>query len=300
MKPLLTWLALALAATPAAEAQTKASKLFAAKTSPSRQSPAAVGAYNKGCLAGAEQLPGYGPTWAAMKPGRNRHWGHPEMIRFLKDFSATVAAEVPGWRGLYISDISQPRGGPVSGHQSHQLGLDVDIWLKRGTAMKLSRAQREGAGSYSVRSRDQRSVNENWTPQHMEVLKIAASDPRVDRIFITAPAKIWMCKNARGDKRWLQKIRPLWGHYQHFHVRLKCPAGARGCVTQKPTVKQLSKNATGCDETLNWWVTEALDPPKKKPSTTAKPKKKVVRRKRALDFVMADLPRACQGVLTSR
>ena len=301
MKSLLTCLAFALLAAPAAWAETKANRLFGAKASGSQQSPAAFGAYNKGCLAGGERLPAYGPTWAAMKPSRNRHWGHPEMIRYLKDISAKVAAEVPGWNGLYISDISQPRGGPMtSGHQSHQMGLDADIWLKRATTMKLSKAQRDAAGSYSVRSGDQRNVNGNWTPQHMEVLKIAASDPRVDRIFITAPAKIWMCKNARGNKKWLQKIRPLWGHHLHFHVRLKCPNGSRGCVTQKPTVKELSKNATGCDETLTWWVTEALDPPKKKKVTTKKPKKKVVKRKRAGDFVMADLPKACRGVLTSR
>jgi hypothetical protein len=36
-----------------------------------------------------------------------------------------------GWgKGLYIGDISQPRGGPMtSGHASHQIGLDADIWM---------------------------------------------------------------------------------------------------------------------------------------------------------------------------
>lgn len=300
MKHLLTWLAVALLLAPAAHAQTKANQLFGAKARPSKQTASAVGTYAKGCLAGGVELPGVGPTWAAMKPSRNRHWGHPEMIRFLKEFSAKVA-KVPGWNGIYVSDISQPRGGPMtSGHQSHQMGLDADIWLKRGTKMNLTKAERDAAGSYSVRSKDQRNVNGNWTPQHMEVLKLAASDPRVDRIFITAPAKIWMCKHAKGNRKWLQKIRPLWGHHLHFHVRLKCPKGSRGCITQKPTVAQLSKNATGCDETLTWWVTDALKPPKKKKVTSKKKKKPVKRKRGAREYVMADLPKTCKGVLASK
>ncbi|MEM9851048.1 MAG: penicillin-insensitive murein endopeptidase, partial [Pseudomonadota bacterium] len=154
--------------------------------------------------------------------------------------------------------------------------------------------------SISVRRGDQRGVNGNWTPQHMEVIKAAASDKRVDRIFVTAPAKIWMCNNARGNKRWLQKVRPFWGHHYHFHVRLKCPRGSRGCITQTPTVRELSKGGTGCDETLTWWVTDALSPPKKTPTKPKTKKKPVAKKKNARQFTMADLPQACQGVLASK
>ena len=38
--------------------------------------------------------------------------------------------------------------------------------------------------------------------------------------------------------------------------------GARSAQTQKPTVKELSKGGNGCDETLTWWVTDYLNPPK--------------------------------------
>ena len=139
MKRFFCFLLIACLTAPMAGAQTKANKLFGAKAKASQQKPAAFGTYAKGCLAGGERLPATGPTWAAMKPSRNRHWGHPEMIRFLKDFSAKVAQSVPGWNGIYVSDISQPRGGPMtSGHQSHQMGLDADIWLKRATTMNLS------------------------------------------------------------------------------------------------------------------------------------------------------------------
>lgn len=274
----------------------KANRLFGAKSTASKQKPAAIGTYAKGCLAGGVALPESGPTWQAMRLSRNRNWGHPEMIDFLKDLSVK-AAKQSGWAGLYIGDISQPRGGPMlSGHQSHQMGLDADIWLYKPTRLNLTRAERERLSSTNVRAKSQRTVNSNWTQQHANILKAAAQDSRVDRIFITAPAKVWLCKNTRGNRKWLQKIRPLYGHNTHFHVRLKCPRGLRGCVTQKPTVAQLSKGGDGCDETLEWWVTDYLNPPKTKPVKKPKPKKK---KRSARQFTMVDLPRQCQSVLSS-
>lgn len=184
----------------------------------------------------------------------------------------------------------------TSGHQSHQMGLDIDIWMLPPKRLNLSRAEREKISSVSVRSKDQKRVNANWTPQHMELLKAAAKDPAVDRIFVTAPAKIAMCNSAKGNKAWLQKIRPLWGHHYHFHVRLKCPQGDRGCRTQTPSVRELSKGGNGCDASLNWWVTDALNPPK----TAAKPKPPAPKKRGARDYVMADLPQQCAQVLASR
>lgn len=277
-------------------AEVKANKLFGAKKSASQQSPHAYGRYAKGCLAGAIQMPERGPSWQTMRPSRNRSWGHPETISFLKRLSAT-AATLNGWKGLYIGDISQPRGGPMlSGHQSHQLGLDADVWLLPPKNLKLSRAERESLSSKTVRAKNHRTVNGNWTANHMEVIKAAASDPAVDRIFITAPAKVWMCKNAKGNRKWLQKVRPYWGHHYHFHVRMKCPKGSKACQKQKPTVRQLSKNATGCDKDLNWWVTTALEPRDPK---LPKPKKKPTKRG-ARDYFMADLPAQCKKVLTAK
>lgn len=230
-----------------------------------------------------------------MRLSRNRNYGHPEMIAYLKDLSAK-AAQVPGWAGLYIGDISQPRGGPMtSSHQSHQLGLDADIWLYKPSRLNLTIAERENLSSTSVRSKNGRALSAFWNKTHMTVLKAAASDPRVDRIFITAPAKIWMCENAKGDREWLQKIRPYWGHHYHFHVRLKCPEGTNGCITQTPTVAKLSKGGIGCDKSLYDWV---KPPPKVKPKKKKKTVKKKKRR-RARDFVMADLPQQCQSVLNS-
>lgn len=270
----------------------KAAALFGSVDAPSAQAPDAIGGYSRGCGAGFVQLPESGPTWQAMRLSRNRNWGHPVMIDYIVDLSQTVTQF--GWRGLYVGDIAQPRGGPsISGHVSHQTGLDVDIWYTPPPSLTLGTGEREKVGAMIVRTDDQRHVNGNWTPSHAAVLKAAAADKRVDRIFVAAAIKIEMCKSAKpSDKKWLQKIRPIYGHHDHFHVRLKCPAGSRHCETQSPTVAELSNGGNGCDDTLTWWVTTYLDELANPPKKPAEPRKKGPR-----DFVLADLPAQCRAVL---
>ncbi|ARE40320.1 Murein endopeptidase [Rhodovulum sp. P5] len=286
----------ALTLATSAQAAPTASSLFGAKQDASGHRAAAIGSYAKGCGAGLVQLPETGPTWQAMRLSRNRNWGHPETIDFIERLSARATQY--GWKGLYVGDISQPRGGPMlSGHASHQIGLDVDIWMLPPKRLNLSRRERENLSSINVRSEDQRSVNGNFTRAHAAVLRAAASDPAVDRIFVTPPVKVELCKTAkRSDKAWLQKIRPFYGHNYHFHVRLKCPDGSRYCAPQRPTVSQLSKGGDGCDETLEWWVTDYLDPPKTAPTKPAKPAPK---RRHPREYTMADLPKECRTVLSS-
>jgi len=290
----LATLALAAVLASPAQAETKANQLFGAADLPTSNRPMPFGSYAKGCADGLVQLPETGPTWQAMRLSRNRNWGHPVMIDFLVDLSR--AANQIGWPGLYIGDISQPRGGPmVSGHASHQIGLDADIWMLPPRRLDLSRLEREDISSIPVRSADQRSVTENWTSAHHALLRAAASDGRVDRIFVAAAVKIEMCKTAtRADRDWLQKIRPVAGHDTHFHVRLKCPRGARHCETQTPSVKELSNGGNGCDDTLMWWVSDDYLNPK--PDPNAKP---APRQRHPREYTLADLPRQCRNVLSS-
>ena len=286
----------ALLAAGAATAEPKANQLFGAHRTASQQPPAPIGSYARGCAAGLVALPETGPTWQAMRLSRNRNWGHPEMIRFIQDLS--VEATRHGWRGLYVGDISQPRGGPMtSGHSSHQIGLDADIWMLPAKRLNLSRAEREKISSAIVRTADQRGVTKAWTASHHAIMRAAALDPRVDRIFVAAAVKIEMCKTAtRADTKWLQKIRPIYGHDAHFHVRLKCPSGSGACETQTPTVAELSKGGNGCDETLMWWVTDYLNPPKADPKKKKEPRP---RERGPREFTMADLPRQCAAVLNA-
>lgn len=294
MSKRLAGLVLVLAAAFPAHAETKANRLFGAADQPTANRSMPYGSYAKGCADGLVELPETGPTWQAMRLSRNRNFGHPEMISYLVDLSQ--AARQIGWAGLYIGDVSQPRGGPMtSGHASHQIGLDADIWMLPPRRLDLSVAEREEISSIPVRSADQRSVTENWTPSHHALMKAAASDPRVDRIFVAAAVKIEMCRTAtRADRKWLQKIRPVAGHDTHFHVRLKCPRGARHCETQTPTVSELSNGGDGCDETLMWWVSDEYLNPKPDPNAQPAP-----RQRGARDYTLADLPRQCRNVLSS-
>ncbi len=294
VRTVLAALALSLAGALPGAAEPTAARLFGAKTAGSAQPPQPIGSYAKGCAAGLVPLPETGPTWQAMRLSRNRNWGHPVTIAYLQDLSREAVRI--GWRGLYIGDISQPRGGPMtSGHTSHQIGLDADIWMLPPARLNLTRRERETLSSISVRTEDQRGVNANWTAGHHALLRAAASDLRVDRIFVAAAVKIEMCRTARSaDTPWLQKIRPMHGHNYHFHVRLKCPRGARHCQTQTPTVAELSGGGNGCDETLTWWVTDYLDPPKPVPQVPRQPRPRHPR-----DYGMSDLPAECAAVLAS-
>ncbi len=263
-----------------------AKQLFGHKSGPSAQTPAAWGFYSKGCLAGGAQLPETGPTWQAMRLSRNRNWGHPQLIDYVKDLSAKAARQ-PGWAGLYVGDMSQPRGGPMlTGHASHQIGLDADIWMLPPTRLDLTPAERENLSSISTRRANGAYVNENWTPQHHQVLKAAASDPRVARIFVFPGAKVQMCNDETGDRSYLRKIRPWYGHHYHFHVRLNCPAGMSGCTNQDPPPP-----GDGCDDARQW-VANILNPPPPDPNAPAPQPRREIR--------LADLPQQCAAVLQSQ
>jgi len=275
-----------------------ANQLFGAAKTGSEQKSRVFGYYAAGCVAGAMELPETGPTWQAMRLSRNRNWGHPELVDFLITLSGKVTEF--GWKGLYVGDMSQPRGGPMtSGHSSHQNGLDADIWMLPPTRLNLTPAERENLSSIDIRTKDKKGLTKNWTPSHMQVIKAAALDKRVERIFVTAAAKIYMCNQATGDRRWLSKVRPLFGHNYHFHVRLKCPKGSPICRKQTP-VSKISKG-DGCDKSLTWWVTDYLNPPKVDPNKKkTKKKKPPPPKRRARQMIMADLPQQCRKVLKSR
>ena len=260
-----------------------AKRVFGGFELPSSQPSQPIGGYSRGCQAGAVQLPETGPTWQAMRLSRNRNWAQPGTVAFVQDLSR-YAATLPGWQGIYVGDMSQPRGGPMtSGHASHQTGLDADIWMNAPQRLNLSAQEREEASAIDMQRAEGAYVNDRWTPQHEALLRHAAEDPRVARIFVFAGAKVEMCRNATGDRAWLRKIRPWYGHNEHFHVRLNCPAGATGCAAQDPVPP-----GDGCAEAQTW-VNGILNPAPADPNAPpAEPRR---------DITLAELPGQCMGVL---
>ncbi|KQT64215.1 MULTISPECIES: penicillin-insensitive murein endopeptidase [unclassified Aureimonas] len=274
---------LALAATLPVKAETAARDLFGAKTQPSAQGSEAYGFYSHGCLAGGVGMPKNGETWQVMKPSRNRAWGHPALIAFLQRLSREAAAE-DNWRGLLFGDMAQPRGGPMkNGHASHQIGLDADIYLTEMPNRRLTDDERDNMDLPSVIDPRTKHVDERrWRPEMLKLIRTAARSPEVQRIFVNPGIKEKLCKTATGDRKWLNKVRPMYGHDYHFHVRMYCQPGESGCEPQEST-----GGAEGCD--LDWWFNVALKPPK----PGAKPPKP------RPPMTMAALPNACRSVLAA-
>jgi penicillin-insensitive murein DD-endopeptidase len=261
---------------------TAARELFARKAKPAPLTARSIGFYSHGCLAGAVALPINGPTWQVMRLSRNRNWGHPKLIAFLERLAEK--AKKVGWSGLLVGDMSQPRGGPMlTGHASHQVGLDADVWLTPMPDRKLSPEEREFMSATMVVRDDRLDVDPSvWTHAHTEVIRTAAEDPEVERIFVNAAIKKALCREAGADRAWLAKVRAWWGHDYHFHIRMYCPADSPQCEPQPPP-----ETGEGCGHDLDYWFSDAVlhpappaEPPKPKPGLT-----------------MAALPPACRQVL---
>jgi penicillin-insensitive murein endopeptidase len=229
-------------------------------------------------------LPVNGKTWQVMRLSRNRNWAHPDMIRLLERLSDKVH-EVAGWPGLLVGDLSQPRGGPMlTGHASHQVGLDADIWLMPMPDRELSRVEREEMSATTVVRPDRLDIDPKvWTPSHLLVIRAAGQQPQVERIFVNAAIKKALCREAKGDRTWLSKVRPMYGHDYHFHIRIKCPAADKECESQPPPSAD-----EGCSaKDLAYWFSEPVLHPRL-PTTPPKPSPPIT---------LADLPAACRQIL---
>lgn len=265
--------------------KTPARELFGRKTEPARLAPQPIGFYAKGCLAGAEALPITGASWQVMRLSRNRNWGTPQLVTLVERLANSVR-KAAGWPGLLIGDMSQPRGGPMlTGHASHQIGLDADIWLTPMPSHLLSRNEREEMSATDVVAANRLDVDPKvWTPGHLAVIRAAAEQPQVERIFVNAAIKKALCREAKGDRHWLSKVRPMYGHNYHFHIRMRCPAGDAECKPQEPPPE-----GDGCGHELDYWFTDKVLHPKPLP-VPPKPKP---------PLTMADLPTACRQVLAA-
>jgi penicillin-insensitive murein endopeptidase len=254
----------------AADANAPAKPLFGNAGLPSVQKPQPIGSYAKGCLAGGIALPTDGPTWQAMRLSRNRRWGHPDMIALVERLSRE-AAQHDGWPGLLVGDIAQPRGGPMlSGHASHQVGLDADIWLTPMPARTLSGREREDISATSMLKTDTLYVDPDiWTQSRARLLVRAASYREVERIFVHPGIKKKLCDTWQGDR-------------SNFN---KSPAGAANCKPQDPIPA-----SAGCDKSLDWWFTD-------EPWRPAKPAKPDAPKKKPREVRLGDLPAACATVI---
>jgi penicillin-insensitive murein endopeptidase len=265
-----------------------AKEIFGAASNPAPLTARAVGFYARGCLAGAVPVPIDGDSWQVMRLSRNRNWGHPDLVALVERLARDSAAK-DGWPGLLVGDISQPRGGPMlTGHSSHQIGLDADVWLTPMPERRLTATERETLGATSMLGRDGIDVDPRiFTPRHSALIRRAASYPQVERVLVHAGIKKAMCEEKGVDRANFHKIRPYWGHHYHMHIRIGCPKGSTTCKGQAPT-----PGNDGCGAEVDHWIALLRNPPKPKPPTRPSVPKP--------PMTLDDLPPECRAIAVAQ
>ena len=188
-----------------------------------------IGFYSKGCIAGAVQMPVNGETWQVMRLSRNRNWGHPDLIALLKRLSVKAHKDA-GWPGILVGDIGQPRGGPVlTGHASHQIGLDADIWLTPMPDHRLSREEREEMSAVMMVRDDRLDIDPKVC--HSAAMSWCCATPRRSRASSASSSIAADQESAvprgQGRPQLALQDQAVVGHDYHFHIRMDArPAAA--------------------------------------------------------------------------
>ena len=253
---------------------------WGAVAGPSLGAAQSIGGYAAGCVAGARALPPEGVGYQVIRLSRQRNFGHPVLVDMLRDFGQRVA--LAGLGTALVGDMGQARGGPMpSGHASHQIGLDADVWLRLDLP-PMGRAGRERLEEIKYVDYDRMRVTADWSDRQAKMVQIAASDARVSRIFVSPAIKLAMCQRSWPDRGFLNKLRPWHGHDGHMHIRLNCPAGSPLCEQQTA-----QPDGDGCDDELMSWLSSASPAIERPPGY--KPEPRVVRK----------MPAACAPVLNA-
>jgi penicillin-insensitive murein endopeptidase len=261
-------IACVLAALPPVEAQRQDRTLFdrwAQIAEPLPGPPASIGFYSAGCLQGGATLPLDGDGYAVMRPSRQRFYGHPALIGYLTALAGKTRTE--NGRLLLFGDLGRAPGGPMlTGHASHQNGLDGDVWFTT-LSRRPTDTEREAlqAASFVV---GRKTLKSTWTPAQAAVLAAAADSDDVNRIFVSPPIKRYMCRQYP-TASWLYRLRPWWGHEDHFHVRLTCPADSPFCEEQGG----LDPADNGCSDELAWWFSREADLEWKRLASSTEPRR---------------------------
>ncbi|OMK94166.1 penicillin-insensitive murein endopeptidase [Yersinia pestis] len=216
-------------------------------THPVAGSPQSIGGFANGCVIGAQPLPLESADYQVMRSDQRRYFGHPDLLNFIHRLSAQAHQQQLGT--VLIGDMAMPAGGRFSsGHASHQSGLDVDIWLQlpkqRWSQQQLLKPQPIDL----VAVDGKRVIPALWQPQIESLIKLAAKDNDVTRIFVNPAIKKQLCLDAGADRQWLHKVRPWFAHRAHMHVRLRCPANSLECVDQ-----DTPPPGDGCGAELKSW-----------------------------------------------
>lgn len=232
------------------------------------------GSTSAGCIEGTQELNDAFEDFQIQRWAPNRNYAHPLMMQYLADLRHRT--KDLGLPPLLIGDLSRYLGGsygPRSNHASHNTGIDVDLPFDFALPRKTESELNSPKDVYIVKGS---KVQPSFTKSIELYIKSAASDPRVDRIFVAPMIKKRMCNvyQDEANNGFLQKLRPWFGHQAHMHVRLKCPFDSPDCISQAPIPQ-----GNGCGYELESWF---LPPPPNTNKAKAKKKERVLPQKCAI------------------
>lgn len=178
---------------------------------------------------------------------RNRGFTTSDLMTLVGAAAKKVAQSYPGGERMQVGDSAQSGGGQVSGHQSHQNGLDVDLVYYRNNHYEQDVNETSGFVENFV---DGQGVTANFDlERNWFFVKQLVASGKVNRIFMDVSIKRALCKYADtiGEKQsfaeTLRHIRPWPNHFHHMHVRITCPNKSQRCVQQDPPPE-----GHGCDD----------------------------------------------------
>ncbi len=144
---------------------TPAKELFGRKAEPAPLAARALGWYAEGCLAGAIGAADQRQTWQVMRLSRNRNWGHPNLVAMPRAACRDRERRSAGTDCWSATCRSRAADRCCTGHASHQVGLDADIWLTPMPERELTRKEREEMSATMMVAADRKDVDPNvWTP----------------------------------------------------------------------------------------------------------------------------------------
>jgi len=195
-----------------------------------------IGRANRGRLVRGVELPDRPDLYTRRKP--EEAWGSSHAITQLMAAVTRFRHETGFKRAVVIGGISKARGGRFRPHKSHQSGRDIDI------RMPITAAA-EGKKHTTAGDIDWRAT---WQLIHAflvsgEVEYVFLEHSLQKRLYKAAreagatkdQLALWLQwpnspKSTRGKKA---VIRHVKGHIVHFHVRIRCGAHEKHCVSAR-------------------------------------------------------------------
>jgi murein endopeptidase len=165
-------------------------------------------------------------------------WGSPYLTDLLVATAEELAILLPEADPILIGDISRRGGGPLYGHRTHNLGIDVDVGLYTTNG-------KQQITSFPELGKRNLDFEASWL-----LVKKLLDSGRVEFILLDQGIidlmRAWALENGRITEAEAERIFPapntprLWerhsyvrnaaNHRDHIHVRVRCEGGGTSLV----------------------------------------------------------------------